>query len=261
MKSPDEGMTDMRDRDSEKDDKSGSVIEVTDSKTGNSPVSVMAESMSNEPTAAGYIVDCDFEYEDAFDVGDIIPIERNPAAKAASSAKDISDASLHPAPTQNTCSSPSAEPPTANPVASDQLETQLVSVKTPPITIILERIGVLKIDGVIPAVWEEKSMISPIIMARVYVDADIIADATIGFAMRSRAHPVKTASGAVVTSDAIDADLVLAVYNRHIVVVSSSRMWDPGGSSKATHHTSVQTARSRLMTPAANESSFAAFRQ
>ena len=114
---------------------------------------------------------------------------------------------------------------------------------------------VLKIEGVIPAVWKEKSMISPIIMAKIYVDADIIADATIGFAMRSRAHPVKYASGAVVTSDAIDADLILAVYNnRHIVVVSSSRMWDPGGSTKVTH-TSVQTARSRLMTSASNESS------
>jgi hypothetical protein len=105
-------------------------------------------------------------------------------------------------------------------------------VKIPPITIILEHnsMEVLESDEcVISAVWEEKSMISPIVMARVYVDAEIIADAIIGFAMRSRAHPVKNAS-AVVTSDAIDADLVLAVNQRHVVVVSSSRMWDPGGS-------------------------------
>ena len=230
MKSPVEGMTDMRDRDSEKDDKSDSFIEVTDFMTGNPPVSVMAESLINDPTAAGCIVDYDFEYDDVFKVDDSISIDHNPAAKTASSAKVISDASLHPAPAQNACSSLAAEP-TANLFESDQqLETQPASVKTPvPNNTINLEPKVLKSECVISAVWKEKSMISPIVTARVYVDAEIIADAIIGIAMRSRAHPVKNAA-AVVTSDSIDADLVLAVNQRHVIVVSSSRMWDPGGS-------------------------------
>ena len=145
-------------------------------------------------------------------------------------------ACLHPATVQNTRSSLTAEPTAHRTAADQQPVTQPASVRTPPYTINLEH-ELLKSEGVIPAAAEEeKWMISPLETAVVYdVDAEIIADAIIGVAMRSRAHPVKNAS-AVVKSDAtIDADLAVAVHNRYIVVVSSSRMWDPGGCSRANH--------------------------
>ena len=158
------------------------------------------------------------------DSSDITPIEQT--------------ASLHPMPTQNSCISRVQISPVINPpAASEQAETQSAAVKTPHSTVVREwRIMAPESEGTSSAGSEETSWILlPIETAEhQHVDAEIFADAIIEIAIRSsRAHRVKNAA-AVVTSDVIDADLlVLAVYQqeeRHIVVVSSSRMWDPGGS-------------------------------
>ena len=61
------------------------------------------------------------------------------------------------------------------------------------------------------------------------VDAEI-ADATGFVAKRSGPDQAKTTSKAM-SAFVIDADLVFAAHQRLIVVVSSSRIWDPGGRS------------------------------
>ena len=61
------------------------------------------------------------------------------------------------------------------------------------------------------------------------VDAEI-ADATGFVAKRSGPDQAKTTSTAM-SAIVIDADLVFAAHQRLIVVVSSSRIWDPGGRS------------------------------
>ena len=61
-----------------------------------------------------------------------------------------------------------------------------------------------------------------------HVDA-ATADA-IGRARRSRANTTKNAAAAVSRAATIEADQGLAIHKRFVAVVSSSRMWDPGGS-------------------------------
>jgi hypothetical protein len=81
---------------------------------------------------------------------------------------------------------------------------------------------------VVSAQPEETRTSSPISTAE-HVDAGI-ADA-IRFARRkSQANQTKNA--AAVTNATIDSYLELAFYKLLIVVVSSSRMWDPGGSAR-----------------------------
>ena len=61
-----------------------------------------------------------------------------------------------------------------------------------------------------------------------HVDA-AIADAIGRARRRSRANTTKNAAAAVSRAATFDADLGLATHKRFVSVVSSSRMWDPGG--------------------------------
>lgn len=149
---------------------------------------------------------------------------------------------------QNTGSSSLVAEPTS-PVAADQWETQHGSMRTLSYTITPGRMEVLDSKAVRSAtVCEEESMTSLIITASSYVDAAIYADdAIIELMTWSRLQPVENAS-AVTKGTAVNAhQIIAAAMDRlnHIVVVSSSRMWDPGGYNVRAKHSSVHTARSR----------------
>ena len=166
---------------------------------------------------------------------------------------------------QNTGSSSLAVEPTAILVAAGQRETQHGLMRMPSYTITTGRMEVLDSKAVRSATaCEGKSMTSPIISVSFHVDAAIFADdAIIGFAVkRTQSHPVEN-DLAVNTGIEADADqIVTAASNQyHIVVVSSNRMWDPGGYNRA-NYSRVHTARSCVITPVTNKpSGYTVFRQ